>query len=52
MENPIYLDDENISKVHQDKDYDDYNTQNTSITQETTFTDPDTTETTLTLWLG
>ena len=37
--------------VHQDDDYDDYNTPNTSRIDETLFTVPDTTEATSTLQL-
>ena len=47
MDNPRFVDDENIPLLlaeDRDNDYDDNNTPNTSITQETTFTDSDTTE--------
>ena len=47
MDNPIFVDDENIPLVHdEDIDYDDYNTPNTSRVDETSFTTtPSTTET-------
>ena len=52
MDNPRLVDDENIPLVQdEDIDYDDCNTPDMSILQETTFTDPDTTETTSTLRL-
>ena len=54
MDNLRFVDDENIPLLHDedcDNDYDYYNTPNTSIIQETTFTDPYTTETTLNLRL-
>ena len=37
--------------VHQDEDYDDYNTPNTNRIDETSLTVPDTTEAKSTLWL-
>ena len=53
MDNPRLVDDENIPLVQdEDIDYDDCNTPDMSILQETTFTDPDSTETTSTLRLG
>ena len=30
MDNPVFIDEENIRMVHQDDDYDDYSTPNTS----------------------
>ena len=45
MENPIFVVDKNIPLVDDHKDFDAYNTSNTSVIQETTFKDPDTTET-------
>ena len=52
MDNPRLVDDENMPLVQdEDIDYDDCNTPDMSILQETTFTDPDTTETTSTLRL-
>ena len=45
MDNPRFVDDENIPLLlaeDRDNDYDDNNTPNTSITEETTFTDSDT----------
>ena len=50
MDNPRLVDEETIPLV-QDEDYDDYNTPNTSRVDETSFTEPDTTETTSTLQL-
>ena len=49
MDNPIFADEETIPMVHQDEDYDDYNTPNTSRIDETSFTEPDTIEATSTL---
>ena len=50
MDNPMFVNKEDIPMVHQDDDnYDDYNTPNTSRTDETSFTVPDTTEATSTL---
>ena len=47
MDNPTFLNEEDIPMVHQDEeDYDDYNTPNTSWIDETSFTVPDTTEAT------
>ena len=51
MDNPVFVDEETIPMVHQDEDYDDYNTPNTSRIDETSFTEPDTTEATSTLQL-
>ena len=47
MDNPVLVDEETIPMAHQDEDYDDYNTPNTSRIDETSFTVPDTTEATL-----
>ena len=46
MDNRIFVDEEGIPLVHQDEGYDDYNTPNTSRIDETSFTEPDTTEAT------
>ena len=51
MDNPRFIDEEDIPLVHQDEDYDYYNTSNTSRVDETLFIEPDTTEATLTLQL-
>ena len=51
MDNPRFTDEEDIPLVHQDEDYDDYNTPNTSRIHETSFIEPDTTEATSTLQL-
>ena len=41
MDNPRFVDDENIPLVHdEDIEYDDYNTPNTSRVDETSFTMP------------
>ena len=45
-----FVDEENIPLI-QDEDYDDYNTPNTNRVDETSFTEPDTTEATSTLRL-
>ena len=52
MDNPIFVDEENILMVHQDEkeDYDGHNTPDTSRA-ETSFIEPDTTEATSTLRL-
>ena len=50
MDNPIFVDEETIPMV-QDEDCDDFKTPNTSRTDETSFTEPDTTETISTLRL-
>ena len=47
----MFVDEETISMVHQNEDYDEYNTPNTSRIEETSFTEPDTTEATSTLQL-
>ena len=45
MDNPIFVDDENIQLVHdEDIDYDDYNTPNTSKVDKTSFTMPGSTD--------
>ena len=49
MYNPRFVDEEDIPVVHKDDDYDDYNTPNASRIDQTSFTLPDTTETTSTL---
>ena len=49
MNNPTFADEEDIPLAHQDEDYDDYNTPNTSRVDETSFTVPDTTQVTSTL---
>ena len=54
MDNPIFVDEENIPMVHQDQndeDYDDYDTPNASRVDETSFIEHDTTEPTSTLRL-
>ena len=51
MDKPTFVDEEDIPMVHQDEDYDDYNTPNTSRINETSFMEPDTTEATSTLRL-
>ena len=51
MDNPVFVNEEGIPMVHQDEDYDDYNTPNTSRIDETSYTAPDTTEATSTLRL-
>ena len=43
MDNPRFVDKETIPLV-QDEDYDNYGTPNTSRADETSFTEPDTTE--------
>ena len=50
MDNPRFVDEETIPLV-QDKDYDDYNTPDTSRIDETLFIEPDATEATSTLQL-
>ena len=47
----MFVDEETIPMVHQDEDYDEYNTPNTSKTDETSFTEPHTAEATSTLQL-
>ena len=44
MDNPVFVNEEDIPLIHQDEDYDDYNTPNTSRINETSFIEPDTTE--------
>ena len=44
MDNPVFVDEEDIPRVHQDDDYDDYKTPDTSRIDETLFTVPDPTE--------
>ena len=48
MDNPTFVDEEDIPLVHQenDEDYDDYNTPDTSRIDDTSFTVLDTTEVT------
>ena len=50
MDNPRFLDEEE-SPLVQDEDYDNYGTPNASRAHETSFTEHDTTEETLALWL-
>ena len=50
MDNPRFIDEETIPLV-QDKDYDDYNTPDTSRIDETLFIEPDATEATSILQL-
>ena len=47
----MFVNEEDIPMVHQDEDYDDYNTPNTSRIDETSFIEPDATEATSTLRL-
>ena len=49
IHNPVFVNEEDIPMVHQDGDYDDYNTLNTSRIGNTSFTVPDATEVTSTL---
>ena len=51
MDNLVFFDEEAIPMVHQDDDYDDYNTPNTSRLDETSFIEPDATEATSNLRL-
>ena len=51
MDKSIFIDEETIPLVHQDEDYNDYNTPNTSKVYETSFTELDTTEAKSTLQL-
>ena len=51
MDNPVVVDEQHIPVVHEDNDYDDYNTPITSRIDETLFTVPDATEATSTLRL-
>ena len=41
IDNPVFVDEEDISMVHKDEDYDEYNTPNTSRIDETSFMGPD-----------
>ena len=53
MDNPTFIDEENIPLVHQNEDYDDYRTPNTSRIDEPLFMVPNTQEeATSTLSLG
>ena len=47
-DNPRFVNEEEIPMVHQDEDYDNYSTPNTSRVDKTSFTELDTTETTST----
>ena len=51
MDNPTFVNEEDISMVHQDEDYDNYRTPDTSRIDETSFIEPGTTEATSTLQL-
>ena len=51
MDNPTFIDEEDIPMVHQDEVYDDYRTPDTSRVDETSFIEPDATEATSTLRL-
>ena len=51
MDNPAFVDEQDIPMVYQDDGYDDYNTPNTSRVDETSFTVFGTTEATSTLRL-
>ena len=42
----MFVDEEDIPVVHQDEDYDDYNTPNTNRVDEKSSTEPDTSEAT------
>ena len=50
MENPTFVNEEEIPLINQDEDYDDYRTPDTSRV-DTSFIDPDTIEVTSTLRL-
>ena len=50
-DNPRFVNEEEIPMVHQDEDYDNYSTPNTSRVDKTSFTELYTTETTSTLKL-
>ena len=52
MDNPVFVKKEDIPMVHEDDDYDDYNTPNASKMDETSFIVPATTEATSILWLN
>ena len=47
----MFVEEKTIGMVHQDENYDDYNTPNTSMVDETSFIEPDTTEATSSLRL-
>ena len=49
MDNPRFIDEEDIPMVHQDNDYNDYNTPNTSRIDKTSFRVSNATKATLTL---
>ena len=52
MDNPTFVDEEDIPMVHRDEeDYDDYKTLDTNRVDETSFIEPDTAEATSTLRL-
>ena len=51
MDNPRFIDEEDILLAHQDDDCDDYNTLDSSRIEETSFIEPDTTESISTLQL-
>ena len=51
MDNPRFIDEGDIPMLHQNDDYDDYNTPNTSRIDETSFTVRDATEATSTIRL-
>ena len=51
MNNTVFVDEEDTPIVHEDDDYDNYNTPNASRMDETLFTVTDTTEATSTLQL-
>ena len=52
MDNPVFVNEEDIPMINRDKDYDNYMTPDTSrIAAETSFTKPATTEATSTLCL-
>ena len=44
MDNPTFIDEEDIPMVHQDKDYDDYRTPGTSKVGKTSFIEHHATE--------
>ena len=44
MDNPTFVDKEDIPMIHQDDDYDNYRTPDTGRLDETSFTVPDATE--------
>ena len=47
----MFIDEEDVPLVHQDEDYDNYRTPDTSRVDETSFIEPDTTEATSALQL-